>query len=344
MRIRWLAFLLANCVLAQLASTTTAHADEIIAREQRPTPISSYGDRAAWSSYDSSSDAFRLMTRVGGVTSMAPISARSQAFDVDLGENSSGEAVAAYSRCQNAFPMPLGQAQRRPSEGCDIYVLNLATGTESKLEGPSTHESSEYLPTIAGDQVAFVRVYERRPGRRGQLPYLYLRDLVGERPSSRLPGGARGLTDRPGPTSLNLNAEYLVFAWDRLLDRNTYRSQVRVDEVNADEHRMLLQTTRDDQPGGLISPSFAGSWVLFGEWGAPTGSRDELYRVDPQTGGGLFASAPPLLSSVAATDNGDGYFYVKAVSLREDGSQSCQGGGCEIGRIDQIPSEGFFAE
>lgn len=94
---------LASCALAQLPAASLAYADQVIAHEQRPTPISAHGGRVAWSSYQAATGEFDLLTQADGATSTVPIAARDEAFDIDLGENSEGQTVAAYSRCAKEF-------------------------------------------------------------------------------------------------------------------------------------------------------------------------------------------------------------------------------------------------
>src|SRR5437867_11374210 len=82
-----------------LVAAEPALADETIATVALPTPVSAHAGRVAWSSYDSTRAAYVLMTRVGGVSTEVPIRPRTVPFDVDLGPDSEGEVIAAYSRC-----------------------------------------------------------------------------------------------------------------------------------------------------------------------------------------------------------------------------------------------------
>jgi hypothetical protein len=146
-------------------------------------------------------------------------------FDVDLGPDGDGGLVAAYSRCDSepdlitvrdtfgarvfSRPYPAYTAGR----GCDIYRYDFATQRESRLEGASTGQASEMLPSIWKDEVAFARVYEQREDKRGVYPYLYVRPLDGGR-SDRQPGGSRGTNGLPGPTRLDLYGRRLSFVWN----------------------------------------------------------------------------------------------------------------------------------
>ncbi|MCP9491920.1 MAG: hypothetical protein MSC31_18905 [Solirubrobacteraceae bacterium MAG38_C4-C5] len=146
-------------------------------------------------------------------------------FDVEMGPDQDGDAVAVYSRCELepdvdrvreqfgarifSNPYPAYTAGR----GCDIYRYDFNTQRESRIEGASTRDASEVLPSIWGDQVAFARVYEGRDGNRGVYPYLYVRPLDGGR-SERQPGGSRGTEGLPGPTRLDLYGRRLSFSWN----------------------------------------------------------------------------------------------------------------------------------
>jgi len=61
------------------------------------------------------------------------------------------------------------------------------------------------LPSVANGGLAFARVYERRRGLRGDVPYLYVKKIEAQRASQRLPGAIRGRTGLSGPTALDLD-------------------------------------------------------------------------------------------------------------------------------------------
>ena len=100
------------------------------------------------------------------------------------------------------------------------------------------------LPSIWGSRVAFVRVYERRRGRRGWLPYVYVGFTRARGATTRVRGGTRGRYDRylagrrvrydggPGPLVLELRGRRLAFPWAY---RGCFTPGDRIGEVSANE-------------------------------------------------------------------------------------------------------------
>jgi hypothetical protein len=212
-----------------------ALADETVATVALPTPVSAHAGRVAWSSFDSARGVYVLMTRVGGVSSAVPIRPRSVPFDVDLGPDVNGDTIAAYSRCSREPPRrdpAIGNVftqlpDWRRGRGCDLYKFDFATGRETRIATANSLGGSEFLPSVWEGRVAFSRVYERRRGRAGERPYLYVRALAGAGRSLRVPAGLRSrdrfcsgrprhckLVVEPGPTGLDLWGRRLAVGWD----------------------------------------------------------------------------------------------------------------------------------
>jgi hypothetical protein len=118
-------------------------------------------------------------------------------------------------RARAADGPPLGRPVAGVGDGPRVrpLPLRLPRRAETLLEGPSTAATTEVLPSIWRGEVAFVRVYHRREGRRGRLPYLYVRTLDDDATSRRQPGGARGSSGVPGPMALDLAGSRLAFTW-----------------------------------------------------------------------------------------------------------------------------------
>ena len=253
--------------LAVLATATTAEPAAAQfptprATLDRPTPIAAHGDWLAWSRYDG--DAYRLVLDAPGVRPIAdaPVAARSVPFDVDLGPGPDGGIVASYSRCAEeadavggALPIDYDEG-----EGCDVHVLDLATGQERKLAGASTDQADETWPSIWRDEVAFVRSYDRKP----DLPYLYTRPLAGGT-SRRQPGGTRQVcsdgrcTDRSvsRPYALELHGRRLAFGWTYAGGFEGLETEIRLDTTTSSERRRIA----DQAGGGLTSRNLA--WPAF---------------------------------------------------------------------------------
>lgn len=319
-------------------ATSIAHGQErVVSVEQRPTTVSTHGGRLVWSRYVEDIEAYVLMTEVDGRVSQVPVAPRGAPFDVDLGPHGSGDpTIAVYSRCTLETPLPLGVERRRPPEGCDLFSFDFATGRENKIAGASTHQASEYLPTVWRSTIAFARVYEQREGRRGVNPYLYTRPFnvtVGGVPkrSQRQPGGARGLTGRPGPTSLDLYGNRLGIAWARRVDRETYRSTIRlVNREQEGSRPVLRQDTADEGVRELVSPSFANGRLFFA---SRQPARSRIARVfdtritDPSVL--TFAPVPTQLLSAEVLEDAESMAYV---STTDDGF--------EVGILPIIPEGG----
>jgi hypothetical protein len=225
---------LASLALGLLAAGP-ALADETVATVALPTPVSAHAGRVAWSSFDPASGAYRSTTSVGGVTSIVPVRPRTVPFDVDLGPDVDGDTIATYSRCSREPPRrdpAIGNALAQLPDwaggrGCDLFKFDFATGRETRIATANSLGGSEFLPSIWEGRVAFARVYERRRGRAGDRPYLYVRALAGAERSQRISTGSRSrlrfctgrhrrcrLKIEPGPTALDLWGRRLAFGWD----------------------------------------------------------------------------------------------------------------------------------
>jgi hypothetical protein len=197
---------------------------------------------------------YRLVLRgPGGNIAPAPVKPRSVPFDVDLGPSKDDGVVAAYSRCEQE-PDSYGAGGvllRTTGRGCDIFRLDVLDGEETKLKGASTDQSSEFLPSIWRDRVAFARVFEQREGRRGDLPYLYVRPLDGGT-SERQPGGSRGDDGLPGPTGLDLFGRRMSFSWE-WRDGERLRSELRLDTVGGD-NELIKRLGSQKAPANILTP------------------------------------------------------------------------------------------
>lgn len=90
--------------------------------------------------------------------------------------------------------------------GCDIFRFDFDADNEMRIPGASTNDSSEVLPSIWRDRIAFARVYEERSGDRGVYPYLYTRPLDGGS-SVRKRAAAAAPTACPAPSDSTSTAD-----------------------------------------------------------------------------------------------------------------------------------------
>jgi hypothetical protein len=133
------AALLAGAAGSAQAATSTL--DQI---PNKTAPIiAGGGGVAAWSHYDATANTWQLVaSRDGGGAAPLPVATASKPFDVSIGHDANGALVAVYTRC---------------TRGCDIYELDLQTGTETHLTGISSPTADEHDPSIFDGAIAFVR-------------------------------------------------------------------------------------------------------------------------------------------------------------------------------------------
>jgi hypothetical protein len=121
-------------VAAQAAPTT-------LAVEQAPTRVAAWNGTVVWSRFDPATKTYALVKSVdGGAAVPVGVAPRSGTpFDIDLGTNRSGATFGVYTR-----------------DG-DIYRLNVASGTETKIDKLSSPVLVERDPTIQRGEIAFIR-------------------------------------------------------------------------------------------------------------------------------------------------------------------------------------------
>ena len=321
-------------VLSPLGATGAARADDTIATVARPAPVSAYAGRVAWSAHDPARG-YVLMTRFAGVTSEVPVAPRSVPFDVDLGPGGSG-VVAAYSRCRHDPPArepgtgnALTQLPRwAAGRGCDIYRFDFGSGRERKLRSVSSPRASEFLPSIWQDRIAFARTYERRRGRAGQRPYLYLARIGPSGHTRRLPAGSRSTqkfcTGKPlrcvrrvenGPTALDLSGRGLAFGWDSG-GQGDPTTALYLDTTRAGKtrrKRLDFGSSGDIQGEEVVSPTIDSGHVWWGfiQFGDVTANWLRRYSISSGERDQAQIPAPPatdaflhpvLWTSVSASD------------------------------------------
>ena len=291
-------------ILAAASATPgAARADDTLATLARPAPVSAYGGRIAWSSYDAAQQNYALMTRVNGVNSVVPVARRTVPFDVDLGPDQNGDTVAVYSRCSRepgprkpvtgniiANQMPNWSSGR----GCNLYRFNFATGRETTVAAANSPGASEFLPTIWKTRVAFARVYERKQGIGGDRAYLYFRGVEGAGKSVQVPAGSRS-TQRfcsgkprrckrlvePGPTALDLAGRRLAFGWDSGASDPTTAAYYATLRAHSKKHRVEFGSSGSIQAEEVLSPVVDSGMVYWGLglFGDTTASYLRRYRI-----------------------------------------------------------------
>jgi hypothetical protein len=294
---------------------------------QRVTEVDRFGGWAAWSAFEEGAG-YRLVLRdPDGVIGPAPVAPREVPFDVDLGPAEDFSVVAAYSRCERE-PDEYGAGGvllRTTGRGCDLFRFDPVSGQETELQGASTQQSSEYLPSIWRDSVAFARVYEQREGRRGELPYLYVRPLE-DGGSQRQPGGSRGDDGLPGPTGLDLYGRRLAFSWEWRKGQRL-RSELRLDTVGGD-HRLIKTLGSKDAPANILTPAGDRGQIYAGARRLRESSHEGRLlrlRITTNTLDQLLLQGPPLVGF--GVDEGN---FVLATAGDPSQAPQCGPGGCAI--------------
>jgi hypothetical protein len=129
------AAVLAPAATAQAAPTT-------LGVEQAPTRVAAWNGTVMWSRLDPATQTYSLVRSVNGAapTNVAVAPRTAGPFDIDLGTNRSGATYAVYTR-----------------DDGDIYRLNVATGSEVRIDKLSSPTIAERDPTIMRGEIAFIR-------------------------------------------------------------------------------------------------------------------------------------------------------------------------------------------
>lgn len=282
-----------------------------VATESMGFTADARGSVWAWSGYDPAVRGFRLRLSVRGMTVTPALAPRSRPFDVDLGPLAGGGTGAVYSRCTT-------EAAR---SGCDVYLYDLARGIERKVGGGvSTSAGSEFLPSLDGGRVAFVRS-------RGGRTRLYTGPTAGAGRVVRQPTPASGTIDQ-----LELAHGRLLYVWDETRGLPFGRSSLfrtRGDRAI----RMFSTESGGANESRLYSPAYVGGRVTFGERNTGSGTGNRLYR--STLGGRRLEEAPGSARWVGALPASGGRFLV-ADGYDECGDQGLRDGTarCALSVID----------
>jgi hypothetical protein len=254
---------------AALSLAAPAQADTTIATVDRATPVAATDGVLAWSAYDAATETYRLVIRrPGQAPAPAPVAPRAVPFDASLGVGPSGATVAVYSRCLKEPQINGGAVGQLPAwntgRGCDVYLYDLATQQEQRLDAVSS-EASETLPAIAGSSLAFARSVP--DARRGSRSTVYVRSLGSSRPSRRVDPGVRGVPSKDfstGPTSLAYDGTTVVSAW-RYVGRGA-TSEIRAARLGA-RPEIVDARTSGEAFQQLISPVGSRTSLLWADAG-----------------------------------------------------------------------------
>jgi hypothetical protein len=194
--------LLVAAALTFSLAPDAASADDVLATlpSLQTGRLSAYAGQVVWSQQISQGVNVLMRWRAGRVDRL-PVRSRKSPFDLDLGPDARGRAVAVYSRCAGATA---ALADRR----CDVYQLSLASGRERRLRRVSTLPRSEYAPTIWRGNIAYASAR-----RSGLKPRLMLLRRGARRPRRLFTGTRVTAISHVRPMDLTSNA--VVFTWSR---------------------------------------------------------------------------------------------------------------------------------
>ena len=225
----------------------------------------------AWS--ERTAAGFALVVRSpDGAVSRPAVRTRGVAFDLDLGRDARGRAVAAYSRCVTEPQAAGGANATAPAyatgKGCRLHVLDLATGAERRL-ARTAGTTSEFLPSIAGAKVAFAALKAGRTHRR--VAFLQVRDLRTGRTVVLDRGPWRGgpVSLAGGPASIDTDGRHVAIVW-RAQDTefNSFDAVLRVAPVSGRRaaHQVSYGVNNDVCAyDSVLAPTVSGGTVTFAE-------------------------------------------------------------------------------
>jgi hypothetical protein len=123
-------------------------------------PIAAHGGWVVWSA-PAADGGWGLTAWHGGQTAALPVAHRPEPFDVDVGTDAGGRAVATFSRCTTTPTAYFGRLQAWTGAGCHVRVVDLATGRERAAGVPRPTGASDTTPSMWRGRIAFAR-RERR--------------------------------------------------------------------------------------------------------------------------------------------------------------------------------------
>ncbi len=190
-------------------------------RQQFGTSISGFGGWLVWSRYDAKRRVYRLVALHEGRVRTLAIRSRSVAFDVDLGPDARGRAVAVYSRCREepVTGPPVGPFPfYRTGRGCRLYAYRFSAGRERRLSVSIPGGGSLFMPAIWRERLVFAVSADNGSYGWPPIPRIFVR-TAGHRPRA-IRGGNRGRpsssSNGVGPSRLDIRGRTVVYAWGYL--------------------------------------------------------------------------------------------------------------------------------
>lgn len=141
--------------LAALLLFAAPAAADPIAQVGDQGPIAAHGGWVVWSARQGA--AFRLFAWHDGTTTELKVRGRQRPFDVDIGTDARGRAVATFSRCRGFHTIPAYEIRREVGTDCRIRVVDLKSGRERGGGVPEPRGVSDAWPSMWRGRIAFAR-------------------------------------------------------------------------------------------------------------------------------------------------------------------------------------------
>jgi hypothetical protein len=288
--------------------------------------IDAYGGRVVWSDWDATARRWRLMEYSGGAARAVPVPPRRSPFDVDLGPDGHGGALAVYSRCRRDFGIadPTPQNRRAARYGCDLFSYSFRTGREAPVRRANSR-ADETWPAVWGSRIAFVRTSAKRKDRYGRaIPYVYWRARAGGGSSHRLRRPSPVITIRmSGPEGWTIERRRLAVAISEL-DMRGRRVAYKWDRIDDDDttHFVYVATTggglravargatlgggASDHPRDVSSPTLGAGGAV--DWLFTNETSPEYFGAFLRTAGGGVQSSPRTKAAAFAHDDATAYW------------------------------------
>jgi hypothetical protein len=127
-----------------------------IAQVNDEVPIAAHGGWVVWSAKQGRG--FRLFAWHGGTARQLAVRGRPRPFDVDVGTDARGRAVATFSRCRRFRAITVWEASRRDvGIACRLRVVDLVSGRERSAGAPEGRGVSDTMPSMWQGRLAFAR-------------------------------------------------------------------------------------------------------------------------------------------------------------------------------------------
>jgi hypothetical protein len=259
----------AGAVLTPAAAASAA--PTTLAVEQAPTRVAAWNGTAVWSRFDPVTKTYALVKSVDGgpavPVGVAPRSGRP--FDIDLGTNRSGSTYGVYTR-----------------HGA-IYRLNLASGTETKIDKLSSPALAERDPTIQRGEIAFIR----RNGGRDEL-------RIGN--TSSASKGSRLLVRKRSILGAELGAKHIAYVESVPASFREVHVRIRNIRTGAD-HRVYRATSGGANAADVTRPAYIASpeGFLWARTNTGSGTGNRLVRYTLSGAKFAYAQGTPFFNSTA---------------------------------------------